>query len=194
MEPAKLDQTSIKCLIKKLWIGSFDPSPSTLQLCPRSLVFFPPQCFYQLTSLNIKSINSIKILLEKCEINYVTNPIKLCLIPVLSEALTLSVFCQLLVYIVRQTRKLLILKRGNLGKHVLTVSVEEHPQPDGLMWEAIRPQLLQDKPVFRLCLYGQDLWRVRWKRGKTHQTFIITCVLLSMKKAILCECFAPSDL
>ena len=65
-----------------------------------------------------------------------------------------------------KTSKLLILKRGNLGKHVLTVSVEEHPQPDGLMWEAIRPQLLQDKPVFRLCLYGQDLWRVRWKREK----------------------------
>ena len=43
---------------------------------------------------------------------------------------------------------------------VLTVRVEEHAQPQGLVGEPGGPQLLQDEAVLRLALDAEDVGRV----------------------------------
>lgn len=54
--------------------------------------------------------------------------------------------------------------------YILTVNVEVHPQPHGVMKEPRRPQLLQNKTILFLALNGQDVWSVDWKVTVAQQT------------------------
>lgn len=55
-----------------------------------------------------------------------------------------------------------LIERGGAVIMTLTVLVEVHPQPHGLVKKPQSPQLLQNKTVLFIAHNGQDIWVIGW--------------------------------